>query len=301
MTAERAAQSEPGTRDADPLSACPRVGLSACHSRISIVVPVHNEAENIGPFLRDLEMRLQEPHEILIVYDFPEDSTLPAIAALQPPCRHVRPIHNTLGKGVLNALKAGFQGSAGDVIVVMMADRSDDPKDVAAMARLVREGADVVAGSRYVRGGRQIGGPRLKRLMSRLAGISLHYLGGLPIRDATNNFRAYSRRVVTELPIQSEASFVLALELTVKAHWRGWRLAEVPTTWQDRTAGQSRFRLFAWLPHYLYWYLRALGRAWWPRRMKPHPNELLTVPPSPERPPAGRPQTSHLDDRPPGK
>src|SRR5260370_38677800 len=144
----------------------------------------------------------------------------------------------------------------------MMADRSDEPKDLTEMARLIRAGGDVVAGSRYARGGRQEGGPLLKRTLSRLAGVSLHYLGGLPIRDATNNFRAYSRRVIEQIPIEGEAGFALALELTLKAYWRGWRIAEVPTMWHDRTAGESRFRLFAWLPHYLRWYLRALGRAW---------------------------------------
>ncbi len=231
-------------------------------SRISLVVPVYNEADNIQLFVRDLESALQEPHETLIVYDFPEDNTLAALAEMHPPCPKVRLVHNTLGKGVLNALKAGFQASHGDVVVVMMADRSDDPKDVAAMAELIRAGADVVAGSRYVRGGRQEGGPRLKRLLSWLAGISLHYLAGLPIHDATNNFRAYSRRVVEQIPIEGKVSFAMALELTLKAHWRGWKLAEIPTTWRDRAAGQSRFRLFAWLPHYLHWYLLALRKAW---------------------------------------
>jgi glycosyltransferase involved in cell wall biosynthesis len=228
---------------------------------ISIVVPVYQEAENIQGFLRDLEDQLREPHEVLLVYDFPEDNTLPAVAAMQPPCPNVRPVHNTLGKGVLNALKAGFRASRGDVVVVMMADRSDEPADVTALAALVRGGADVVAGSRYVRGGRQEGGPFLKRQFSWLAGISLYYLAGLPIHDATNNFRAYSRRVIEQIPIEGAASFAVALELTLKAHWRGWRIAEVPTTWHDRTAGRSRFRLFAWLPHYLRWYLLALRRA----------------------------------------
>ena len=144
----------------------------------------------------------------------------------------------------------------------MMADRSDEPKDVEPMAQLIRGGADVVAGSRYIRGGGQEGGPLLKRTFSRLAGLSLHYLAGLPTRDATNNFRAYSRRVVEQIPIEGQASFALALELTVKAHWKGWRIAEVPTVWHDRTAGASRFRTFAWMPHYLRWYLKALGRAW---------------------------------------
>jgi glycosyltransferase involved in cell wall biosynthesis len=229
---------------------------------ISLVVPVYNEAANVQAFLRDVAAHVDEPHEILIVYDFPEDDTLPAVAMMEPPCPHVRLVHNTLGRGVLNALKAGFQTSRGDVVIVMMADRSDEPKDVRALARLIRDGADVAAGSRYARGGRQEGGPLLKRTLSRLAGVSLHYLAGLPIRDATNNFRAYSRRVIEQIPIEGEASFALALELTLKAHWRGWRVAEVPTVWHDRTAGQSRFRLFAWLPHYLKWYVRALRRAW---------------------------------------
>jgi dolichol-phosphate mannosyltransferase len=229
---------------------------------ISLVVPVYNEADNIQAFLRDVQNALKDEHEILIVYDFPQDNTLPAIAALTPPCPNVRLVHNIIGKGVLNAIKAGFQASKGDVVIVMMADRSDDPHSVAAMARLIRAGADVVAGSRYVVGGRQEGGPLLKRTLSRLAGVSLHYLAGLPIHDATNNFRAYSRRVIEQLTIEGEASFAIALELTLKAHWRGWRVAETPTVWRDRCAGQSRFRLWAWLPHYLRWYLRALAHAW---------------------------------------
>ena len=204
---------------------------------ISLVVPVFNEADNIQPFLRDVEATVHEPHEILLVYDFPEDSTLPAVAAMRPPCPNVRLVHNTLGRGVLNALKAGFKASGGDVIIVMMADRSDEPRDVGPMARLVRNGADVVAGSRYMRGGSQVGGPPLKRFLSRLAGVSLHYVAGLPVHDATNNFRAYSRRVIEQIPIEGEVSFAVAMELTLKAHWRGWKLAEVPTTWRDRTAG----------------------------------------------------------------
>src|SRR5262249_58419196 len=140
----------------------------------------------------------------------------------------VRLVTNTLGRGVLNALKAGFQSSRGDVVVVMMADRSDEPRDVAALTALVRGGADVAAGSRYARGGRQEGGPWLKRTLSRVAGVSLHYLAGLPIHDATNNFRAYSRRVIVEIPIEGAARFAIALGLTLQASLRGWRLAQSP-------------------------------------------------------------------------
>jgi dolichol-phosphate mannosyltransferase len=228
---------------------------------ISIVVPVYNEGGNIVRFLTELEDSMHEPHETLIVYDFPEDDTVPIVNAMQPPIPSVRLVHNTLGKGVLNAYRAGFAAAKGDVIVTMVSDRADDPKDVSAMVKLVREGADVAAGSRYMKGGRQIGGPAFKQFLSRMAGLSLYYCAGMPTHDSTNNFRAYSRRIL-ELPIESEASFALGIELVVKAFERGWTITEIPTTWHDRTIGASRFRLWAWLPQYLRWYFRGMRHAW---------------------------------------
>ena len=141
-----------------------------------------------------------------------------------------------------------------------MADGSDEPQVVDPMVALARDGADVVAASRYMRGGRQVGGPRLKRLLSRAAGLTLHWFGGVPVHDPTNNFKLYSRRFLDAVTIESEAGFELALELTVKATLDGRRLAEVPTTWRDRTAGQSNFHLRKWLPHYLHWYLAGVPR-----------------------------------------
>jgi dolichol-phosphate mannosyltransferase len=128
------------------------------------------------------------------------------------------------------------------------------------MVALAREGADLVAASRYMRGGQQLGGPRLKRLLSRTAGLTLHWFAGVPIHDATNNFKLYSRRFLDATTIESEAGFELALELSVKATLQRRRLSEVPTTWRDRTGGASRFRLRKWLPHYLRWYLVAFRR-----------------------------------------
>ena len=234
---------------------------------ITIIVPVYNEGGNIETFLRGVEQYISEPYEILVVYDFPEDDTLPAIAALHPPVASVRMVHNTIGKGVLNAYKAGFAASKGDVVVLMAADGADDPRDVPIMVKLVREGADVAAGSRYMRGGSQVGGPFFKQMLSRIAGVSLYYLAGLPTHDATNNFRAYSRRVI-EMPIEGTRSFALGIELVCKAHWNGWKIVEVPTTWRDRTVGVARFRLLAWLPDYLHWYLLALRNAWLPRKRR---------------------------------
>src|SRR5207248_11256555 len=107
----------------------------------------------------------------------------------------------------------------------------------------------------------QSGGPLVKRSLSRAAGVSLHWIGGLPTHDATNSFRLYSERLLEEVAIESRGGFELGIELTVKAHLMGLRVTEVPTTWRDRTAGTSRFRLLKWLPHYWRWYsLGLLGR-----------------------------------------
>ncbi len=224
---------------------------------LSIVMPVYNEGEEVAPVLRALEASLTTPHETLVVYDFEGDTTVPVIARLSAELPAVRGLQNELGRGVLNAMRAGLAAARGDFVLVTMADGSDEPEVVERMVGLARAGADVVAGSRYVRGGRQIGGPRLKSLMSRVAGLSLHWFAGVPVHDATSNFRLYRRSFLDSVTIESRAGFELALELTVKATLAGRPMAEVPTTWRDRTSGQSNFRLRKWLPEYMRWYAHA--------------------------------------------
>jgi dolichol-phosphate mannosyltransferase len=229
---------------------------------VSVVIPVYNEGENIQVCVRRLTDALAgTPHELLVCYDFDEDSTLPALAAMPDRPPTVRMVRNALGKGVANALIAGFAAAQGDVVVTSMADLSDPPSVIPLMAAKVRdEGADIVSGSRYMPGGSQTGGPRLKTLMSRTAGLSLRYVGGLPTHDATTNFRAYSRRFLDDVAVESVRGFEVGLELTTKAHLLGYRVDEVPSSWTDRTAGTSKFDLVGWLPAYLHWYGLAMRR-----------------------------------------
>ena len=221
---------------------------------LSIVMPVYNEGEAVVPVLRALEAAVTTSHETLVVYDFDEDSTVPVIAGLAADLPHVHGLRNDRGRGVLNAMRSGIAASRGEFVLITMADGSDEPEVVERMLALARDGADVVAGSRYMPGGRQVGGPRLKALMSRVAGLTLHWFGGVPVHDATSNFRLYRRSYLETVTIESRAGFELALELTVKATLAGRRVAEVPTTWRDRTSGTSNFRLRKWLPEYLRWY-----------------------------------------------
>ena len=226
---------------------------------LSIVVPVYNEGENVVPTLRGvIEHTHARPLEVLVVHDMDEDTTVPVVKRLQSEMPELRLHRNRIGRGVLNAIKSGLAAARAPYVLVTMGDGSDDAEDIDAMYSLARSGADVVAGSRYVRGGRQLGGPLLKRSMSRAAGLSLHWIGGLPIHDATSNFRLYSRRLLDQVTIESTGGFELGIELTVKAYRLGMRVAEVPTTWRDRTAGTSRFKLWNWLPRYLHWYRKGL-------------------------------------------
>lgn len=233
--------------------------MSTIRTELSIVVPVYNEPDNIGPTLRRLAGAVHTPAETLVVYDFDADTTVPVVRGLQAALPTVHLVRNDLGRGVLNAMKAGMAAANGDFVLITMADGSDEVELVDRMVDLARGGADVVAASRYMKGGRQEGGPLLKRTLSRLAGLSLHWVGRLPIHDATNNFKLYRREFLNSVTIESKGGFELAIELSVKADLDGRRLAEVPTTWRDRTHGESRFKLRAWLPLYLRWYLHLFG------------------------------------------
>jgi glycosyltransferase involved in cell wall biosynthesis len=227
---------------------------------ISVILPVYNEDGSIATCLRELTRALQgQEHELLVCYDFDEDKTLPAIAAMSDKPASVKLVRNQFGRGAAGAIRSGFLAARGDVLVVTMADLSDPPEVALQMARKIREeGADVVSGSRYMKGGSQTGGPRFKVFLSRAAGLSLRWFAGVGTHDATTNFRAYSRRFIEQVQVESQYGMELALELTVKAHRGGFKVDEVPSTWKDRSAGTSQFRLFRWLPRYLKWYVLAM-------------------------------------------
>lgn len=132
------------------------------------------------------------PYEILVVHDFDEDTTVPVVRRLQPAMPEVRLHRNEIGRGVLNAIKSGFAAARAPFLLVTMADLSDDPADIDRMYEVAVGRADLVAGSRYMKSGRQLGGPVIKRTLSRAAGLSLHHLARVPIHDPTNNFKVYS-------------------------------------------------------------------------------------------------------------
>ncbi|MGH7687382.1 MAG: glycosyltransferase family 2 protein [Candidatus Dormibacteria bacterium] len=240
-----------------------------------MVVPVHNEGDGVTAFLERLFEALSLPAEVLCVYDGPEDTTLPTLHHVAQREPRLRAVHNTYGRGPANAIRFGIDNAIADVVVVTMADGSDDPMQIDPLTRLVERGVVVACASRYMRGGQQVGGPWLKGRISRTAGVSLRVFGRVGTHDATNSFKAYSRAFVRKVGIESDAGFEMGLEMVAKARRLRLPVAELPTIWLDRTGGVSNFKVRAWMPRYLRWYLYALGMGRTDARRGTQPDSSL--------------------------
>lgn len=227
---------------------------------LSIVVPVYNEGSSIASVLKNIDAALRCSHEILVVYDFDEDDTVPVVRDMLSEHPSLALLKNDAGRGALNAIRTGMAAANGRFVLVTMADGSDDANDIEEMLECGRSGASVVAASRYMASGRQVGGPVIKALASRLAGWLLHEFGRVGTLDPTNNYKLYARDYLDKVTIESTRGFELALELTVKAAALNLVIAEVPTVWHDRSFGESKWNARRLLPGYLRWFAFAAAQ-----------------------------------------
>ena len=142
-------------------------------------------------------------------------------------------------------------------MIVMPADDTFNAALLGKMVILFEQGADLVCPSRFMSGGCMTGCPWLKSVLVRTAAFTLYHVARLPTHDPTNGFRLFSRRLLQSIPVEAAEGFAFSLELLVKAHRSGMKIAELPAQWHERQSGKSRFRLFHWLPLYLRWYTYA--------------------------------------------
>jgi hypothetical protein len=224
---------------------------------LTVIVPVYNEGANIRSWWTEARRHLPPDASVRLVYDFEEDDTLPVGRKLVSEGAPMSLVKNA-GRGVLSALLTGLRSVEAGPVLVSMADLSDDLAIIPRMLDAYREGADVVVASRYMEGGRQIGGPWLKGQLARWGGRSLKWVAGFPVSDATNSFRLYDAQLVKKVQIESKGGFEVGFEITMKAWMDGAHITEVPCTWRDRVAGESRFNLKKWLPLYARLWARTL-------------------------------------------
>ncbi|MEK7269516.1 MAG: glycosyltransferase [Planctomycetota bacterium] len=230
---------------------------------LSVAIPARNEEETLPETFRLLREGLKVPDaEIIVVDDHSTDGTSRVIeeaARLDP---RVRVVSNLRPPGFANAVLSGFAAARGRYVVPLMADLSDDLATIPKMMKKLDEGFDVVCGSRYMPEGIREGGRPVQGFFSRFVGWSLRRFAALPTHDASNAFKMYRREVLRDLRIRGD-SFAVSLEIVVKAHVRGYKITEVPTTWHTRDKGQSKFRIFKVYRNYLRWWLWALVLRNW--------------------------------------
>jgi len=239
-----------------------------------IIIPVYNEIY-ISKLFKLFQRNIRNKFQVLLVYDSVEDRTLtsfnPNSYDFQIKCIKN---HST---GPHEAIMTGIASCESEAIIFYPADDFLNTHLLDVMYEKYIEGNDVVVPSRFIKGGTMKNCPILKSLIVRLASTSLFYLSNISVRDATNGFRLFSYSFLKSVIIESNKGFTFSIELLVKATRLQLQIAELPSQWEERTYGKSRFQLSRWLFNYLTWYLYALATFWLrkaPLTVKMYTNKL---------------------------
>ena len=233
---------------------------------LSIVIPARDEEGCICSTVEHLhlELRLNNiSHEIVVVDDGSSDSTWALLQDLQQRLPELRPLKNTGMHGFGRAIICGLDNMNGDAVVIMMADESDDCRDVVRYWHELNRGYDCVFGSRFIKGGGVIDYPWFKLTINRIANKFLQILFGIKLNDTTNAFKAYRREVIEGCRPLIAPHFNLTVEIPLKAVVRGYSWTVIPITWRNRRTGEAKLKikemgsrylficLYIWLEKYL--------------------------------------------------
>jgi len=222
---------------------------------LSVVIPARNEEGCIAATVEhlDLELRLHSiGHEIIVVDDGSSDSTWNVLCTLKNRMPSLHPVRNSGPNGFGRAITFGFEHIHGDAVVVMMADESDDCRDVVRYWQLLEQGWDAVFGSRFVKGGGVIDYPVHKLCINRLANLFLRFLFNVPLNDFTNAFKAYRRAAIEGCRPFLSPHFNLTIELPLKTIVRGCSWTVTPITWRNRRSGESKLKIKEMGSRYLF-------------------------------------------------
>jgi dolichol-phosphate mannosyltransferase len=222
---------------------------------LSVVIPARDEEGCIASTIEHLhlELRLHDvPHEIVVVDDGSTDNTWRILEGLRERIPTLSPTQNLGRHGFGRAVGCGLDRMHGDAVVIMMADESDDCRDVVRYWQVLNEGWDCVFGSRFIRGGGVIDYPWLKLILNRLANLFLRVTFRVRLNDTTNAFKAYRRSVIDGCQPLIAPHFNLTVELPLKAIVRGYSWTVIPITWRNRRSGQAKFKIKEMGSRYLF-------------------------------------------------
>jgi dolichol-phosphate mannosyltransferase len=222
---------------------------------LSVVIPARDEEGCIVSTVEHLhtELRLQNvPHEIIVVDDGSTDRTWDILQNMRSRVPSLQPTRNPGPFGFGRAITWGFDQMSGDAVVIMMADESDDCRDVVRYWQKLNQGYDCVFGSRFVRGGGVIDYPKLKLFLNRVANLFLRLLFRIKLNDTTNAFKAYRREAIDGCRPIISPHFNITVELPLKAIVRGYSWTVIPITWRNRRTGTSKLKIKEMGSRYLF-------------------------------------------------
>jgi dolichol-phosphate mannosyltransferase len=213
---------------------------------LSVVIPAQDEEESIASTVEHLHLELslnKVPHEIIVVDDGSEDRTWAILQELAIRDEALRPVRNGEAHGFGRAVCKGIDFALGDAVVIMMADESDDCRDVVRYWKVLNEGWDCVFGSRFIKGGGVIDYPWLKLCLNRLANLFVRLLFRVSLNDTTNAFKGYRKAALEGCRPFLSPHFNLTVELPLKAIVRGYSWTVIPITWRNRRSGVPKLKI----------------------------------------------------------
>jgi dolichol-phosphate mannosyltransferase len=213
---------------------------------LSVVIPARDEEGCVAATVEHLHLELtlnRVPHEIVVVDDGSKDRTWEILLEMRGHMPELTPLQNQGEHGFGCAVIAGINAAKGDAVVIMMADESDDCRDVVRYWKILNEGWDCVFGSRFMPGGGVIDYPWLKLRINRLANLFIRLLFRISLNDTTNAFKAYRRSALDGCRPLLAAHFNLTVEIPLKAIVRGYSWTVVPITWRNRCTGTAKLKI----------------------------------------------------------
>ena len=230
-------------------------------NKLDIIIPVYNEDDNIIRLLKALENEILCNFRILICYDSDDDKTLKQIKNNKVIDKELLFIKNPK-QGPNSAIIQGINASQAEIILVYMADDFENIKIINNMIKLIEQGNDLVIPSRFIPGGKMIGGKKIKKKITIIGSYLIYYVAGIPYKDCTNAFKMFSKNLKEKINLDSTMGFTFALELTAKAYFLKLKITEIPSIWIEAKNRKSNFKIFKWLPYYIYWLIYSLVNSY---------------------------------------
>ena len=228
---------------------------------LDIVIPIYNEGNKVINLLNIFQKIIKTKIRVLLCYDLDDDNIFQYKNDLEKFNFDVVLVKND-SSGPCAAIKKGLSYGKSDCVIVYPADDFLNVIIIDKMYFAFKENNDVVVASRFIKGGSMKGCPLIKSILVRVASTTLYLLSSIPVKDASNGFRLFSRRLLNSVVIESNVGFAYSLELLVKCNRLRFKIHEIPAQWEERSEGSSRFKVFKWLPEYLRWYFYGLGTTW---------------------------------------